>query len=162
MLIKPEHRRLLVVESVINAAFSAAFAGGFTWWLFGSEPIATPLDRDRLAFDFLPQTFMTVLFSYIFSGTSARFRLRRGQFQKSPTALGIANRIPFVGQALVAAAMVMLTIGVGAWLLTSRLLELPAAMSGVMAMKIVYGSALSVPVTIFSIIAALSTRPQSG
>lgn len=155
---KASYNRLFVTEIVIAALFSAAFAGFFTWVLFGTDAIATSVDKNRLSFDCFVQTFMTTLFAYAFPGFSARMRVRKGKLAPLSSGIDWINRVPFPIQVVLAAALATLTLGVLAALMTHMFVTPPVPNMSVMAAKIAYGVLLSAIVTSVALLAGLSPR----
>lgn len=155
------YRRLFVTEIAINAIFSAAFAGVFTWLMFGFGPVQTPAEHHRLVVDCFPQTFMTTLFSYFVPGLSVRIRLRNGTIAPMPSAFAALNRIPFVAQIFMAALVSTLTVGALAGGMARLCIGLSLSSGALMTVKITYGIALSVGISIIALLAALAPPKPS-
>lgn len=152
------YNRLFVTEIAISALFSAAFAGFFTWVLFGFGALVTPDAKHLLTIDFLPQSFMVTLFAYGFPAKSARKRVSKGKLAPLPSRLGWVNGVPLVVQIVLAAVVTTLTLGVLAALVTHAVVAMPLSNATVMAGKIAYGVTLSTAVTSFALVAGLCPR----
>lgn len=150
------YRRFFTIEIVVNAIISAGFGGLFGWLLFGTNAVVTPTDKYWLSLDFLPQTFMTALMSYLIPGVSARLRLRKGRLERLSSPISRVNDLPFVGQVVVAAVLTTATIGIAAASVTQMLVETPVSNARVMAAKMTYGAILSVGIAAFALFAALA------
>jgi len=148
-------RRYLRIETLVSLLVNSLLSLLAAWVVFGRHESVALWGSDGVAVDFLPQTFMVALMSTLVPGLLTRRRVRAGQ-------LAALDRPPprlpcnLVLRALLVAGVATLAFGGVAILLTSAVWAGPLPLGAVIVLKVLYGAILSIPITRFGLLAALS------
>lgn len=133
-------RRETAVSAAINAALSAAF---FVALFRGLDPVAF-WGEDRLAVDFLPQSFAIGLMSALVPGLlSRRARSRGAVAGPEGTGLTVGSVVLFALGAALAATLV----GAGMMMLVQLSGAQAVPFAAALVAKVIYGAALALVVT---------------
>jgi len=139
--VTPEHRRYLVVETLISVVINSAISFGFAWLMFHTS---SAIPAQALIVDSIPQSFMIALMSVVVPGLLTSRKLAAGQIAPLP---GKAVRYPLAVRAIAAAlAAVLCGSLLHLAVLAAGALD-PIGFTTLLAVKVVYGAGLAAIVT---------------
>jgi hypothetical protein len=153
----PAQRRYLLSELLVSLLVNSLLSVLAAWVVFGQRESVVLWGGDGLAVDFLPQTFMVALMSTLVPGWLTRRRVQAGKIASLDAP---PQRLPrnLLLRALLVAVLATFGFGGIAILVTSAVWAGALPTGSVILFKVLYGAMLSIPITRFGLLAALSDR----
>jgi hypothetical protein len=157
MSIPAAHRKYLLIETLISVIVNSLLSLFFAWVVFGKRENVDLWGPGGFAIDFLPQSFMVALMSTLVPGLLTRRRLRAGKVAPLK-GLGLPMPRNLLLRALLMALLAVIVFGGLGVLLSSVMWSGPVTPKAVLALKVLYGAVISVPITLVALRAELAQR----
>jgi hypothetical protein len=158
----PEHRRHLLKEGLIGVVVAIIFNAPFVFLIFASQEHIERWGPHGFAFDFLPQTFMTVLFTAIALTTLTRRRVRTGKIASCDTSLSRHLPRHVLARSVLIAALATCVLAGTAIGMTLLLWHGPLSFAKVLPLKLAYAGVIGLVVPPIVILAALGEPHANG